>query len=128
MKEQAATRAAELLPYYSPITFYFVLGMAIACFILFAYIAISDAVAKRREVSRTPRNLESMTQVGDLAEKFYKSGHGPSALACAVLFVLIGTGIALALDKLTILPGILAGGGAASAVHAMESRTQLPKP
>jgi hypothetical protein len=73
--------------WYSIIAFWFALGMSSASFLLFCYLALAEAAARRKEMVRATRNLESLSKVGDLAEKFGKSGTAPSVLACAVVFM-----------------------------------------
>ena len=89
--------------YYSNIMFFFALGLAALCFLMFMYVAITEMQIKKREAPRANRNLESMGEVGDLAEKFAKSGFAPSALACAVLLTFLAATTGFALDRLRIV-------------------------
>lgn len=102
----------SLKPYYVVISFWLSLGLSLSCFLLFVYLALADSAMRRREANRSRGYNESAAAAGDLAEKFAKAGHAPSALACAVVFALLATSIALALDKISILPvavGAVAG-------------------
>ncbi len=86
----------------SHITYAFLMLMSVTCFWLFAKIAFAELAARKKDGAPKPQ-LEGMNQVGDLAEKFSKSGLGPSALACSVLFALLAASIGAAIDKLKIL-------------------------
>lgn len=85
--------------FYASIAFWYAMIMSLFGFILFAHIELKKLKGPSRG-----GGLESLPDVGDMAEKFGNAGAGASALACSVLFMLIGTAIALALDKVKINP------------------------
>lgn len=87
---------------HAAVVFWFALGMSTASFLLFCYVAIVELRLRRRQIEQGARNLESMGKVGDLAEKFARSGVAASTLACTVFFMLMGTIIGLTLDQLSI--------------------------
>ncbi len=88
----------------SHITYGFLLLMSLVCLWLYVRIALAEVAAKQQETdAKRKPGYESLPQVGDLAEKFSKSGLAPSALACSVLFALLAASIGAAIDKLKIL-------------------------
>lgn len=86
--------------FYSLIAFWYALIMSAVGFVLFCYLELR---AERR-VRNVEQKREGLPNVGEMAERFGKAGASSSALACSVLFMLIATAIALALDKLKINP------------------------
>jgi hypothetical protein len=90
----------------SHITYGFLMLMSGFCFWLFARIALAELAAKLAALKKPGEpvqpGLESLPQVGDLAEKFSKSGLASSALACSVLFALLAASIGIAIDDLKI--------------------------
>ena len=86
--------------YYALIAFWYALVMSAIGFILFCYLELR-AENRSREIEM---RRDGLPNVGEIAEKFSKAGASSSALACSVLFMLIATAIALALDKLKINP------------------------
>jgi hypothetical protein len=94
----------SLKPFYVVISFWLSLGLSLSSFLLFVYLALVDMALRRRDANRSKGYQESAGAAGDLALKFATAGFAPSALACCVVFALISTSIALALDKLSILP------------------------
>jgi len=93
-----------LKPFYVVVSFWLSLGLSLSSFILFVYLALADSFMRQREANRSRSYQESVGAAGDLAEKFAKAGFASSALAYSVVFALMATSIALALDKLSILP------------------------
>ncbi|MEQ1695119.1 MAG: hypothetical protein ABL901_04685 [Hyphomicrobiaceae bacterium] len=101
-----------LKPFYVIVSFWLSLGLSLSSFTLFVYLALADSFMRQREANRSRGYHESVGAAGDLAEKFSRAGFASSALAYSVVFALLATSIALALDKLSILPiaiGAVAG-------------------
>jgi predicted permease len=86
---------------YSVIAFYTTIVLAYLCFAAFCAIAWAEMRQKSREARG--RHYESLPNPGDLAVKFASAGLAPSTLACAVVFMLIGTAIGLTLDNRSLL-------------------------
>lgn len=84
--------------FYASLAYWYAFTMSFVGFILFVYLALKEASSKARP------GLEGLPDAGELAQKFGKAGPAASALACSVLFMVIGTAIGLALDKVKINP------------------------
>jgi hypothetical protein len=85
--------------FYASFAFWYAMVMSFCGFVIFAIIEF-----RKLRSSKAGGGLESLPDVGDMANKFKDAGASASALACSVLFMLIGTAIALALDKVKINP------------------------
>ena len=74
------------------------MAMSLIGFILFGVLTLRSAKKP------SGGGLESVPDAGAMASKFKEAGPAASALACSVLFMIIGTAIGLALDGLKINP------------------------
>jgi hypothetical protein len=94
---------------WSEWAFILAMMMSFLCFAAFLWIAWSEMRQRARE--GRGRHYESLPDPGDMAVKFASAGLGPSTLACAVVFMLLAVGIAMAIDQISLLPLITGPGG-----------------
>lgn len=85
---------------FTELAFYCTILMSFMCFFVFCFLAWSEV--RQKQLNARGKHYESLPDAGDLAVKFGTAGLAPSSLACAVVFMVIATAIALTLDERSV--------------------------